>query len=371
MKKLAPRKASSTRRVQPSSFSDNITYVKQVLKAKADRSKPQESGRQQTTSTTAALENKISKLYAAMQKQAELSDQKIEEARQDSDTTKRELASTREYLAKKEAYDEAKAKQASAPTQTDDDNEDLAKAQAEKEEDAKLTDYKDEDLDGVDDNKAAQFDTSFDDFMSGVATSAPINTPVAAPAPAEPAKAEAVTAVKTPKKLDIGQVVKLGSDNNIKITNLFGIRSGANAVPGREGKHSKGVDYVGYSADGTSNVPVVVANGTIVNIGLDGDGTTIKPTQGAALGYYADVKVDTEDGAKIFRYGHLGPSIYSNKDKLLNTVVQKGAALYPKPAEGYVSTGSVTGPHVKLQVSSLDGDKLVRDFEKNDPSDYL
>jgi hypothetical protein len=39
--------------------------------------------------------------------------------------------------------------------------------------------------------------------------------------------------------------------NNIyKVTNTFGIRSGANAVPGREGHHSKGMDMVGYSRDG-------------------------------------------------------------------------------------------------------------------------
>jgi hypothetical protein len=37
--------------------------------------------------------------------------------------------------------------------------------------------------------------------------------------------------------------------NIYKVTNTFGIRSGANAVPGR-GHHSKGMDMVGYSRDG-------------------------------------------------------------------------------------------------------------------------
>jgi hypothetical protein len=48
--------------------------------------------------------------------------------------------------------------------------------------------------------------------------------------------------------------------NNIyKVTNTFGIRSGANAVPGREGHHSKGMDMVGYSRDGkASNLPIVL-----------------------------------------------------------------------------------------------------------------
>lgn len=128
---------------------------------------------------------------------------------------------------------------------------------------------------------------SFDDFLAGSAQ--PAVEPPAAPTP----EVEVSKVTGTPKKLNLGEIIRVGGSNHIKITNLFGIRTGQNSVPGREGKHSKGVDYVGFSEDGTSNVPIVVADGTIIDIGLDGDGKAISPTRGAALGYYTDVKVET------------------------------------------------------------------------------
>lgn len=346
------------------SFDDNISYVKQTLRAKAERRNPGQSERA-SGSSTAALENKVAKLYEAMQKQSELSQQKLAEVQQEAEQTKRTLANTRDYLSKKEELEEANASaKRSQTSREDDDQEDLAKSIKEKEEDDKLVGDK-EPEDSTELAKTVLPPMSFDDFLAGSAQPA-------AETPATPTPEEEVSKVTgTPKKLNLGEIIRVGGANNIKITNLFGIRTGQNSVPGREGKHSKGVDYVGFSEDGTSNVPVVVADGTIINIGLDGDGKAISPTRGAALGYYADVKVETASGPKVFRYGHLGPSLMKNKEALLNKPVVKGEALYPKPPEGYVSTGSITGPHVKLQVSSLNGSTVAGDFENNDPSDYL
>ena len=344
------------------SFDDNISYVKQTLRAKAERRNPGQSERA-SGSSTAALENKVAKLYEAMQKQSELSQQKLAEVQQEAEQTKRTLANTRDYLSKKEELEEANAKRSQTPREYD-DQEELAKSTKEKEEDDKLVGDK-EPEDSTEPAKTAPPPMSFDDFLAGSAQ--PTVEPPAAPTP----EVEVSKVTGTPKKLNLGEIIRVGGSNHIKITNLFGIRTGQNSVPGREGKHSKGVDYVGFSEDGTSNVPVVVADGTIIDIGLDGDGKAISPTRGAALGYYADVKVETASGPKVFRYGHLGPSLMKNKEALLNKPVVKGEALYPKPPEGYVSTGSITGPHVKLQVSSLNGSTMAKDFENNDPSDYL
>ena len=344
------------------SFDDNISYVKQTLRAKAERRNPGQSERA-SGSSTAALENKVAKLYEAMQKQSELSQQKLAEVQQEAEQTKRTLANTRDYLSKKEELEEANAKRSQTPREYD-DQEELAKSTKEKEEDDKLVGDK-EPEDSTEPAKTAPPPMSFDDFLAGSAQ--PTVEPPAAPTP----EVEVSKVTGTPKKLNLGEIIRVGGSNHIKITNLFGIRTGQNSVPGREGKHSKGGDYVGFSEDGTSNVPVVVADGTIIDIGLDGDGKAISPTRGAALGYYADVKVETASGPKVFRYGHLGPSLMKNKEALLNKPVVKGEALYPKPPEGYVSTGSITGPHVKLQVSSLNGSTMAKDFENNDPSDYL
>lgn len=346
------------------SFDDNISYVKQTLRAKAERRNPGQSERA-SGSSTAALENKVAKLYEAMQKQSELSQQKLAEVQQEAEQTKRTLANTRDYLSKKEELEEASAnaKRSQTPREYD-DQEELAKSIKEKEEDDKLVGDK-EPEDSTEPAKTAPPPMSFDDFLAGSAQ--PAVEPPAAPTP----EVEVSKVTGTPKKLNLGEIIRVGGSNHIKITNLFGIRTGQNSVPGREGKHSKGVDYVGFSEDGTSNVPIVVADGTIIDIGLDGDGKAISPTRGAALGYYADVKVETASGPKVFRYGHLGPSLMKNKEALLNKTVVKGEALYPKPPEGYVSTGSITGPHVKLQVSSLNGSTMAKDFENNDPSDYL
>lgn len=344
------------------SFDDNISYVKQTLRAKAERRNPGQSERA-SGSSTAALENKVAKLYEAMQKQSELSQQKLAEVQQEAEQTKRTLANTRDYLSKKEELEEANAKRSQTPREYD-DQEELAKSTKEKEEDDKLVGDK-EPEDSTEPAKTAPPPMSFDDFLAGSAQ--PTVEPPAAPTP----EVEVSKVTGTPKKLNLGEIIRVGGSNHIKITNLFGIRTGQNSVPGREGKHSKGVDYVGFSEDGTSNVPIVVADGTIIDIGLDGDGKAISPTRGAALGYYADVKVETASGPKVFRYGHLGPSLMKNKEALLNKPVVKGEALYPKPPEGYVSTGSITGPHVKLQVSSLNGSTMAKDFENNDPSDYL
>jgi hypothetical protein len=327
--------------------------------------------------STASLEERLARLQNAMQKQAELHNEQLNAVSQEASSTKQALDNTKQYLAKKEELEEAQRKadyERANSTDTSDEEEAKLKDQQEQEEDKKLTDDKDED-DEDKDTSSEEGETTestgtgilnlsdFDTWMQSVSNSR-YETP-------QPDVSASTKAIRQPRKLNIGELIALGN-NTVRITNTFGIRTGENSVPGREGKHSKGVDYVASSADGRiKNVPVALAPGKIVNIGLQGDGRKIHPSQGAAYGYYMDVKVDTDSGPKMFRYSHLSPSIMENKNSLIGAEVRKGEALFPMPASGYTSTGSVTGDHVKVQVSSLNGDELVKDFEQNDPSEYI
>jgi hypothetical protein len=180
---------------------------------------------------------------------------------------------------------------------------------------------------------------------------------------------EAATRVAK-KAINIGDAVNVG-DHIYKVTNTFGIRSGANTVPGREGKHSNGMDLVGYSKDGkTSNLPISLTNGTIISINKQGDGSVVSPTAGAFAGIYAKVRDDAT--GKIFNYMHLGQDAWNNKATLLNKKIKRGELLY----EGDYSrgSGSQTGPHIKVSISSVDGQgKELRDFDNplNDPKSFL
>lgn len=199
-----------------------------------------------------------------------------------------------------------------------------------------------------------------------------VSTPETTVAPAEetPAIETPTTAEKVAKKLvKIGDTIGIG-EYKYKITNLFGERSGANAVPGRAAtEHSRGIDIVGYSADGKkSNVPIALTDGVIVGVNVQGDGRAIKPTQGRSAGYYMDVQMP--DG-KIMKYMHLGKDAYLNKSKLLGTKVKRGDILYQ--GDYSVGSGSQTSPHIKVSISSVDDKgKQLLDYTnpENNPTVY-
>lgn len=175
------------------------------------------------------------------------------------------------------------------------------------------------------------------------------------------------TALK--KVVNIGDSIEI-SGNSYKITNLFGNRSGENSVPGRgQGEHSNGMDMVGFSADGSvKNLPIALTDGVIVGINLQGNGSAISPTKGKAGGYIMDVKMD--DG-RIMKYMHLGEDVWGQKANLMNKKIKRGDILY----EGDYSkgSGSQTGPHIKVSVTSVGQDgKQLRDYHdpRNDPKTY-
>jgi hypothetical protein len=198
--------------------------------------------------------------------------------------------------------------------------------------------------------------------------------PNAMPAPVPTATTTTVS--KAAKKvINIGDSIPVG-DFVYKVTNLFGPRSGSNAVPGRaDGEHSNGMDMVGFSADGKqSNLPISLTDGEIVGINLQGSGDPIRPEQGKAGGYIMSVKTPDANAPgkfKIIRYMHLDKSVWEQKAKLMNTPVKRGQLLIQ--GSGSAGSGSQTGPHVKVSISNLDekGNDL-RDYSnpQNDPKTY-
>lgn len=181
----------------------------------------------------------------------------------------------------------------------------------------------------------------------------------------------ATTAVqKAAKKVvAIGDDIKIG-ENSYKITNTFGLRSGKNSVPGRsQEEHSRGMDIQGYSADGkTKNLPIALTDGEIVGITRHGDGSVIRPEKGKAGGYIMDIKM--ADG-RIMKYMHLGKDVWENKAQLMNKKIKRGDILYQ--GDYSVGSGSQTGPHIKVSVTSVDSEgKQLRDYTdpRNDPKTY-
>ena len=168
----------------------------------------------------------------------------------------------------------------------------------------------------------------------------------------------------------IGEFVDLGGFK-YKVTNLFGIRSGENTVPGREGKHSRGIDVVGTDAQGRStNMPIAIADGVIKNITLDGSGEAYHPTKGSPSGgYIMDVQLPN---GKVMRYMHLGKDVMLNKDRLIGKNIKRGDILHP--GDNSKGSGSQTGPHTKISITSVDkkGNYLLDyDNTENDPTPYL
>jgi len=199
-------------------------------------------------------------------------------------------------------------------------------------------------------------------------------SPNAMPTPVSTATVAVVqTAAK--KVINIGDSIPVG-DFVYKVTNLFGPRTGSNAVPGRaDGEHSNGMDMVGFSADGKqSNLPISLTDGEIVGINLQGSGDAIRPEQGKAGGYIMSVKTPDKNAPgrfKIIRYMHLDKSVWDQKATLMNTQVTRGQLLIP--GSNSPGSGSQTGPHVKVSISNLDekGNDL-RDYSntENDPKTY-
>lgn len=179
---------------------------------------------------------------------------------------------------------------------------------------------------------------------------------------------ETVTSSVVKKAVNIGDSIGVG-DHHYKVTNLFGLRTGNNAVSGREGQHSNGMDLVGFSADGKrSNLPIALTDGKIIGVNMQGDGSVVNPTKGKFAGVYIDLLMP--DG-KVMKYMHLGKDALANKADLIGKEIKRGDLLY----EGDYSkgSGSQTGPHVKVSITSLDEQgKQLRDYSapKNDPKTY-
>lgn len=205
---------------------------------------------------------------------------------------------------------------------------------------------------------------AYDDGMEMPTYSAPGVAEVAA----EDTKPTAVQRVAK-KAVNIDDVIAVG-ENKYRITNLFGQRSGKNAVSGvSSSEHSRGLDLVGYSKDGkVSNLPIALTDGEILSINVQGSGDPIHPKTGRAAGYYMNVKM--ADG-KVMKYMHLGEDAWNNKAKLVGKKISRGDLLY----EGDYSrgSGSQTSPHIKVSITSLDdAGKELRNFSdpENDPTPY-
>lgn len=180
--------------------------------------------------------------------------------------------------------------------------------------------------------------------------------------------AKAVNNIKM-KAVKIGDKVTVGN-NFYKVTNTFGPRTGANAVPGRaDGEHSRGMDLVGFSADGKqSNLPIALTDGVIKSVTLQGNGKVVDPRHDKKGGYIMEVQMP--DG-KVMKYMHLSPDVFKNKANLVGKTVKRGDLLY----EGDYSkgSGSQTGNHVKVSITSVGADgKQKGDYDapENDPTSY-
>jgi hypothetical protein len=165
--------------------------------------------------------------------------------------------------------------------------------------------------------------------------------------------------------LEIGQKVNVG-DYTYRVTNLFGPRTGKNAVKGRGPGHSRGVDVVTHGANGEiTNEPIAVADGIIKSISLHGDGSNTGTEESTTGGYTMNVLMD--DG-KIMRYMHLSPDIEKQYSKLIGTRVKRGQVLFE--GDHSLWSGSGTANHSKLILDSSDSEgNIIGDY--NDPTPYI
>ena len=170
------------------------------------------------------------------------------------------------------------------------------------------------------------------------------------------------------KKIDfkINSVIPVG-DYKYRVTNVFGERTGSNAVLNRKG-HSKGVDMVSTIGGKNSNIPVVIADGVVVKVALEGSGKSITTAEGKAAGYMVYVQL-REDPSKVVGYWHLGKSVHDNGEALLGMNVYRGDVLVNDPSW----TGSGTGAHVKIVMSDYDAksSKITSNYSENDPTNVI
>lgn len=191
----------------------------------------------------------------------------------------------------------------------------------------------------------------------------------------------------TKDAIKIDTKVPITTNFSYKITNMFGLRNGGNAVKDRSStEHSGGVDIRLVDNQGNPiDLPMAVANGTITGVYLQGNGKAIPTSKGRAAGYYVDVKLDdtvAEDGSyKVARYMHLDPLVMEQKDKLIGKKISRGDII----VNGTRPTGSITGPHVKLSIYEVgpngkpktriverDGKKkVVIDYTLHDPTNLV
>lgn len=167
-----------------------------------------------------------------------------------------------------------------------------------------------------------------------------------------------------------GDSLDLG-EYKLKFTNAFGVRSGDNAVSGISADEtSKGIDVRLYKDDKPVDMPVSIASGKIVKIGLHGDGKYISTKEGRYGGYYMYVQLD-EDPNKIVKYVHLPKEVMEYKERLIGKHIPRGALIVN--TSGMSGTG--TGPHVKISVGNYNPatGKSAMDYGKqeNDPTNLL
>jgi len=149
----------------------------------------------------------------------------------------------------------------------------------------------------------------------------------------------------------------------MRFTDPFGIRNwGA-----RKGKHSKGIDLRLFKDNKPVDYPVALADGKIVKIGMDGDGSRITPKQGASGGVYVYIQLD-ENPNKIYKMVHLPKKFYADKEKYMGKSVKRGDILI----KDSLATGSMTAPHVKYAIADYDPNtgKSAMNYssQENDPT---
>ena len=166
-------------------------------------------------------------------------------------------------------------------------------------------------------------------------------------------------------------------DYRLKVSNLFGTRSGANAVGHiNSNEHSGGIDLRVYKGTTPQDIPLSVAPGKIVKIGKDGYDYFKKLKKNSnggkaerSGGIYVYVQLD-EDPNKIIKYMHLPKNIYNNSSQWLNKHVERGDVF---PGTG--SSGIGSAPHFKISLGTYDPKtgKSAMDYaeEKNNPTNIL
>ena len=159
--------------------------------------------------------------------------------------------------------------------------------------------------------------------------------------------------------LNKNQRVQIG-DHNITITNLFGIRSGGNAVSGvPTTEHSKGIDYVADNGGA-----IAIDDGVIVGVYVQEPREPTHPRDGRGAGYYVRVK-NTTTGLYT-DYMHLDAMTDGEMKSMKNKKVKRGEQFWT--AE--VGSGSITDPHVKVsQFKNMDTRRAEK--AKYDPSEFF